>query len=53
LGFNEKHFHKNINKLSSGNKKIINIIQGLIGSPKVVIMDEPTENLDPVVKTLF
>jgi ABC-2 type transport system ATP-binding protein len=53
LGFNLKLLDKKVNKLSSGNKKIVNILQGLVGTPKIVIMDEPTENLDPVVKTLF
>jgi ABC-2 type transport system ATP-binding protein len=36
--------------LSSGNKKKVSIIQSLIHRPKLLILDEPTTGLDPLVK---
>jgi ABC-2 type transport system ATP-binding protein len=44
---------KRLNKLSSGQKKKILIIQGLIHNPDLLIMDEPTENMDPDARMVF
>lgn len=44
---------KRLNKLSSGQKKKILIIQGLIHNPNLLIMDEPTENMDPDSRMVF
>ncbi|CAM9139769.1 ABC transporter ATP-binding protein [Mycoplasma todarodis] len=41
---------KNPNKLSSGQKKKILLIQALLNSPKLIIMDEPASNLDPIAR---
>ncbi|AZQ43210.1 ABC transporter ATP-binding protein [Nonlabens ponticola] len=38
---------KYLRDLSKGNQKKVGIIAALIGSPKVVILDEPFANLDP------
>ncbi|MDR0674821.1 MAG: ABC transporter ATP-binding protein [Mycoplasmataceae bacterium] len=43
----------NLNKLSSGQKKKILIIQALINNPNLLIMDEPTENMDPDARLVF
>lgn len=45
---------KKIYQLSLGNKKKVSIIQALIHKPKLLILDEPTNGLDPLVqKHLF
>ncbi len=41
---------KNPNRLSSGQKKKILLIQALINSPNLIIMDEPASNLDPIAR---
>ena len=33
--------------LSGGQRQIVNIISGLINPSKILILDEPTNNLDP------
>jgi ABC-2 type transport system ATP-binding protein len=43
----------NLNKLSSGQKKKILIIQSLLHNANLIIMDEPTENLDPDTREIF
>jgi ABC-2 type transport system ATP-binding protein len=42
-----------MNKLSSGQNKIISIIQAFLSNPKLIIADEPTDNLDPETRDLF
>ena len=37
-------------KLSGGMKRRLGIAQALIGDPKIVIVDEPTTGLDPIIK---
>ena len=37
-----------IKKLSKGYKQRVGIAQAIIGSPKIIILDEPTEGLDPL-----
>lgn len=44
---------KKAKNLSLGNKKKLSIIMALLSSPKVVILDEPTEGLDPLIKQKF
>ncbi len=41
---------KNISELSLGNKKKVAIVQALIHKPKVLILDEPTNGLDPLIQ---
>ncbi len=50
LQFNPKHFIKNY---SSGNRKKLALIQALMHRPRLLILDEPTNGLDPIIKQDF
>lgn len=43
----EKVLHRLIRSLSKGYKQRVGIAQALLGSPKIIILDEPTVGLDP------
>lgn len=47
--FNDEIFGKKkyIRDLSKGNKKKLGVAAALLGDPKLVLLDEPFENLDP------
>lgn len=50
----ELDMNKKMGELSLGNKKKVAIAQSLIHKPKVLILDEPTNGLDPLMqKKLF
>ena len=44
---------RKIDDLSYGNKKKVGIIQGLLHEPKLIILDEPTGGLDPLMQQKF
>jgi ABC-2 type transport system ATP-binding protein len=44
---------KKIDDLSYGNRKKVGIVQGLQHAPKLVILDEPTGGLDPLMQQTF
>lgn len=52
-----KYFELNINKqfksLSLGNKKKVGIVQSLLKDNKLIILDEPTNGLDPLMQVKF
>jgi ABC-2 type transport system ATP-binding protein len=44
---------KKIEDLSAGNKKKVAIVQALLHEPKLLILDEPTGGLDPLMQNRF
>jgi ABC-2 type transport system ATP-binding protein len=49
----ELDLNRRIENLSYGNKKKVGIVQGLLHSPKLIILDEPTAGLDPLMQQRF
>ncbi|OHU86909.1 MULTISPECIES: ABC transporter ATP-binding protein [Pseudoalteromonas] len=47
VGLSDNH-HSQINELSHGMRKRVCIAQALLGSPKIVLLDEATAGLDPL-----
>lgn len=43
----EKHLYKKVHKFSTGMKKKIGLAQAMIHDPEILLLDEPTANLDP------
>jgi len=49
----ELDLKRKISDLSSGNRKKVSIVQSLVHRPDLLIMDEPTTGLDPLMQSLF
>lgn len=49
----ELDLNRRIEDLSYGNKKKVGIVQGLLHEPKLIILDEPTGGLDPLMQQTF
>lgn len=49
----EKMLHKSVYELSGGEKQILNLASVLMLQPKVVLLDEPTSQLDPIAAKQF
>ena len=46
-------YHKDVSKLSGGQKQLMNLASVLVMHPKVLILDEPTSQLDPLATEEF
>jgi len=44
---------RKIADLSMGNRKKVSIVQSLLHNPKLLILDEPTTGLDPLMQSVF
>lgn len=49
----ENWFHKKTTELSGGEKQILNLASIMTMNPKVLILDEPTSQLDPIAAMEF
>ena len=46
-------FHKNVGELSGGQKQLLNLASVMAGRPDVLVLDEPTSQLDPIAASDF
>jgi len=46
-------FHKNVTELSGGQKQLLNLASVMAMQPSVIILDEPTSQLDPISASDF
>ncbi len=46
-------FHKKTSELSGGQKQLLNLASIMVMNPKVIILDEPVSQLDPIASSEF
>lgn len=52
FGINE-WYHKKTSELSGGQKQLLNLASIMVMQPKILVLDEPTSQLDPIAATDF
>ncbi|MDR1820230.1 MAG: ATP-binding cassette domain-containing protein [Methanobrevibacter sp.] len=49
----DRLLYKNVNELSGGEKQLVNLCSLLVLKPKLLLLDEPTSQLDPIASYEF
>ncbi len=49
----ENWFYKNVTELSGGQKQLLNLASVMAAGPEIIILDEPTSQLDPIASNEF
>ena len=49
----EQWFYKNVNELSGGQKQLLSLASVMAMQPQVLVLDEPTSQLDPIAASDF
>ncbi len=49
----QQWFHKSVTELSGGQKQLLNLAAIMVMQPKVILLDEPTSQLDPIAASDF